>query len=89
MRVKDEDTLVFSCALEEKALLVEAVPDIYFETDHYKNWPAILVRLSAISDHELQHCLKRAFLLQAPAKLLAVLNNQTAASPKAGRGKRA
>ena len=26
------------CAIEEKELLMEAVPDIYYETDHYKGW---------------------------------------------------
>jgi hypothetical protein len=69
MRVKDPETLVFRCPVEEKAMLIEAVPDIYFETDHYKGYPAVLVRLSRISDAELRHCLERAWRLQAPAKL--------------------
>lgn len=47
-RVKDADTLVVMCPLEEKEMLIAAAPNIYFETDHYKGWPAILVRLSAI-----------------------------------------
>jgi hypothetical protein len=77
MRVKDSDTLVFRCPLEEKEMLMEAAPDIYFETDHYKGWPAVLVRLSRISDAELRHCVERAWRLQAPAKLVA----QQAAKP--------
>jgi hypothetical protein len=70
MRVKDADTLVFRCAIEEKALLIEAAPKIYFETDHYVGWPAVLVRASKVSDVELAHCLERAWRLQAPAKLV-------------------
>jgi hypothetical protein len=66
MRVKDQDTLVFRCALEEKELLMEAAPEIYFETDHYKGWAAVLVRLSAISDAELRQCVERAWRLVAP-----------------------
>ena len=44
-RVKDADTVVLMCPLEEKEMLIEAAPEIYFETDHYKGWPAILVRV--------------------------------------------
>ena len=46
-RVKDADTVVVMCPLEEKELLIEAAPEFYFETDHYKGWPAILVRVHA------------------------------------------
>lgn len=69
MRVKDADTFVFRCALEEKEVLMDAAPAIYFETDHYKGWPAVLVRASAVSDAELAQCVARAWALMAPAKL--------------------
>lgn len=69
MRVKDRDTLVLMCPLGEKALLMETAPDIYFETDHYKGWPAVLVRLSKIDDVELALRLERAWRLQAPKRL--------------------
>jgi hypothetical protein len=48
LRVKDADTLVLICLLEEKELLMEAAPHIYYETDHYKGWPAVLVRVATI-----------------------------------------
>ncbi|MEQ1952048.1 MmcQ/YjbR family DNA-binding protein [Mesorhizobium yinganensis] len=67
-RVKDPMTLVIMCPREEKAALMETAPDIYFETDHYKGWPAILVRVDAISDAELIHRLKCAIRLQAPTR---------------------
>jgi len=70
MRVKDADTLVFRCTLEEKAFLTEAEPAIYFETDHYAGWPAVLVRACA-DDTELAQCVARAWRLQAPQKLVA------------------
>jgi hypothetical protein len=71
LRVKDADTLVFRCTLEDKAMLMEAAPEIYFETDHYVGWPAVLARLSAIGDAELAHRLEQAWHLQAPKKLKA------------------
>jgi hypothetical protein len=73
LRIKDADTLVLRCALEDKEMLIAAAPRIYFETDHYKGWPAILVRLSRIGDAELRLRLRTAFLLVAPKRLGATL----------------
>ena len=70
MRVKDADAVVFRCSLEEKELLMEAAPEIYFETDHYKGWPAVLVRLSQVSDAELRQCIVHAWREAAPRKLV-------------------
>jgi hypothetical protein len=68
-RVKDASTAVFCCPLEMKEVLIGSAPDIYFETDHYTGWPAILVRLSKASDADLAQCLARAWRLQAPKRL--------------------
>jgi hypothetical protein len=82
MRVKDADTLVFHCPIEEKEILIEAAPNIYFETDHYKGWPAILVRLSKVEDPELKLCLERVWRLQAPAKLVSQYTGKASAPSK-------
>ncbi|MEO5756824.1 MAG: MmcQ/YjbR family DNA-binding protein [Mesorhizobium sp.] len=69
-RVKDAETIVLMCPLEEKELLLEAAPSIYFETDHYGGWPALLVRLAEIPPDELRHRLEQAWLRQAPKTLI-------------------
>ena len=56
--------------LREKEMLLQADPDVYFETDHYKGWPSLLVRLGRIGDEELRHRLEAAWLRQAPKKLV-------------------
>jgi hypothetical protein len=58
--------LVLMCPIEEKEFLIEFRPEIYFETDHYKGWPAVLIRLSRISDAELKARLAIAWGMQAP-----------------------
>ena len=70
-RMKDEATLVLMCPLDQKEMLLEAAPAIYFETDHYKGWPALLIRLPAIPDDELALRLKEAWRAKAPKRLLA------------------
>jgi hypothetical protein len=55
--------------LEQKELLMEAAPEIYFETPHYAGWPAVLVRLAAIGDAELTGRLVEAWRFKAPKRL--------------------
>lgn len=69
MRIKDAETLVLMAALDEKEHLIEMAPDIYYETDHYRGWPALLVCAAAIGDDELRLRLLEAWTAKAPAKL--------------------
>jgi hypothetical protein len=70
-RLKDAETLVVLCALDEKEVLMEADPEVYFETDHYKGWPAVLVRLENVSASQLRHRLEQAWRFRAPKRLVA------------------
>ena len=69
-RIKDGDTLVVRCPVEEKHFLMEADPAVFFETDHYKGYPAFLVRLSVADDAAIAGRLERAWRMQAPKKLV-------------------
>ncbi|MGI6854934.1 MmcQ/YjbR family DNA-binding protein [Mesorhizobium sp. 1B3] len=69
-RVKDADTVVLMVDLEEKEMLMAAAPELFFETDHYKGWPAVLLRIHEVSPDELAHRLERAWLRMAPKKLV-------------------
>jgi hypothetical protein len=80
-RVREPGVLVVMCAREEKELLMEVNPALYFETDHYKGWPAILVRLPKIADAELKHRLQVAWRMQAPRKLVAEHEGAPARAP--------
>jgi len=71
IRLKDPGTLVLLCPLEQKELLIEMAPHIYFETDHYKGWAAVLIRLAAISDAELSQRLAEGWRHRAPKRLAA------------------
>ena len=69
-RVKDYETAVLCCPREEKDMLMDAAPEIYFETPHYHGWQLILIRASAISDAELRQRTVAAWRLQATKSLL-------------------
>ena len=62
------DAVVLRCDLDEKPLLLEARPDILFETPHYHGWGYVLLRLEASID-EAREFLTDSWLLAAPKKL--------------------
>jgi hypothetical protein len=67
------DALVVRCDLDEKPLLLEARPDILFETPHYHGWGYMLVRLEA-SPEDAREFLTDSWLLAAPKKLAESLS---------------
>lgn len=69
-RVKDGETIVLMMPVDEKMALMEAAPEIYFETDHYWGWAAVLVRASAIDLAELTGRLKNGWRQRATKTLL-------------------
>jgi hypothetical protein len=69
-RVPRLDTLAVRCSMDRKALLVEAAPDRFFDDDHYRGFPAVLVRLDVVDPAELADLLKDAWRIQAPKALL-------------------
>jgi hypothetical protein len=77
-RIKDADTLVVRCPLEEKTFLMAADPAVFFETDHYKGYPAVLVRLSQADNETIAGRLVQAWWMQAPKRLVTVWDQSTA-----------
>lgn len=62
--------LAVRCLIESKDLLIEAAPEIYFDDDHYRGYPAVLVRLAAIEPEELSGLLAEAWRRTAPKALV-------------------
>jgi hypothetical protein len=50
----------------EKAVLLGADPDIFFTEPHYNGFPAVLVRLSAVTRPQLRKLLVEAWQCEAP-----------------------
>jgi hypothetical protein len=56
----EPDSLVIRTDFEQRAELLAGDPDIYYITDHYKDYPAVLVRLSRITPDMLRDLLGMA-----------------------------
>ena len=47
--------------LSEKELLMETDPDTFWETDHYRNWPAVLIRYGSADRERIERVIARAW----------------------------
>ena len=69
-RVPRIDILAVRCPFETKEMLIEAAPDRFFDDDHYRGFPAVLVRLEVIERDELAGLFRGAWRQVAPKPLL-------------------
>jgi hypothetical protein len=54
----------------EKAALLAGAPELFFTEPHYDGFPAVLVRLPAVTKAQLSQLIADAWRCQAPAELL-------------------
>lgn len=86
-RVPRNDILAVRVADETvKAALLSSDPDKFFTEPHYNGFPAILVRLEAVSTAELAELLLEAWRCQAPRAL--VKEHDEAAQQRSRPGRR-
>lgn len=46
---------------DEKAVLIETDPDTFWQTDHYRNWPGLLVRYGSNDPDRVRIVIQRAW----------------------------
>jgi hypothetical protein len=68
-RILHPEVLAVRCELPRKELLIEAAPEVFFDDDHYRGFPAMLARLALIDEAELGALLAAAWRLQASKRL--------------------
>jgi hypothetical protein len=60
-RSAEPNTLAVRIARAERKKLVEAEPSVYYVTDHYLDYPTVLVRLSRIDRNSLKDLIAAAW----------------------------
>lgn len=60
-RSAEPDSLVVRVDFDQRAELVAHAPEVYYSTDHYADYPAVLVRLSKIPADALPGLLGMAY----------------------------
>lgn len=70
-RERDGGALAVMVDRDEKQLILQSNPDVYFETPHYQGYAAVLIRLEKIGDDELAERIEDAWLLRVPKRVAA------------------
>lgn len=63
----DVGSFVLHVPVEEKEVLIETDPATFWETDHYRGWPAVLVRYGTPAGERIAMLLSRAWWDRAKA----------------------
>jgi hypothetical protein len=76
---EDGETLVIYT--EERDKWMKKAPSIYFITDHYLNYPTMLIRLSKSGQKELQALLVASWKMRAPQRLIKEYDENSTGGP--------
>lgn len=68
---EDGDSLVLRTDFDSRDAMLQAQPGVFYLTDHYRDHPYVLVRLSAVRPAQLRELLADAWRLMAPKTLSA------------------
>src|SRR4051812_13101263 len=68
---QDGVSLVVRISFDEREMLMEAEPETFYITDHYRNYPALLVRIATVNPGTLKRILEQTWRQVAPKRLVA------------------
>jgi hypothetical protein len=82
---EDGKSVVFMLeSVEEQESLIAGQPEIFFITDHYRGYPAVLARLGKLAAGEARVRLERAWLTRAPPALVDAFYRDAVSAPRTG-----
>ncbi len=68
---EDGESVVFRVGFDERDLLMQTRPAVFYITDHYLGYPAVLLRLSAATRQEAADIIEMSWQFVAPKRLRA------------------
>jgi hypothetical protein len=72
MRLKEDgETVVLKTDFYEREHLLGSDSDAFYITDHYRDYPAVLVRLATVRPDQLRSLVLDSWRRHAPARLVA------------------
>jgi hypothetical protein len=78
-RERDGGGLAVRVDREEKQLILDSNPEVYFASPHYRGYPGVQIRVEHIDREELRMRLEDAWLIQAPKRLAAEYTSEAEA----------
>ena len=81
LRGEDASVVLLEIGFDEREMLIEAEPQTFHFTAHYKDYPAVLARIATLHPGSFRNFLERRWSKIAPR---ALVKARQAASPPAG-----
>jgi hypothetical protein len=90
LRAQDNSLVMVVDGMDSRDMMLELDPKTYHITDHYKDYPAVLVRMERVTPEEVRIMLERRWRKIAPKKLVKAMEEKTTlSSPASARTSRA
>jgi len=70
LRREDESLVLLEVSFDEREMLMEAEPETFHFTAHYKDYPSVLARIATLHPGSLKAFLDRRWRKIAPKKLV-------------------
>jgi len=70
LRREDDSMVIMEVSFDEREMLMEVDPKTFHFTAHYKDYPAVLARVSGLEPQQLRGFIERRWRKVAPKKLL-------------------
>ena len=70
LRSEDDSLVLLNVNSDEREMLMEAEPETFHITDHYRGYPSVLARIATIDPGSLRGFLERRWRAVAPKKLV-------------------
>jgi hypothetical protein len=79
---QDGESLVVKTEPSQRAMRMRADPETFYITDHYINYPWVLVRLASVDPDDLRDLLEEAWRISAPKRLLSARVGEPKRNPR-------
>jgi hypothetical protein len=76
LRSEDDSIVWIVGSIDERDNLIELDPKTYFITEHYRDYPSVLVRIKRINETMLRKMLERRWRAIAPKKLIKEIDDE-------------
>jgi hypothetical protein len=70
LRREDASLVLLEVSFDEREMLIEAEPETFHFTAHYKDYPAVLARMASLHPGQFRNFLDRRWRRIAPKKLV-------------------
>ena len=69
IRPEDDSLVLLEVSFDEREMLMEAAPETFHITPHYKDYPSVLARVETVDPGSLRNFLERRWRKVMPKKL--------------------